>query len=51
MLILVCGLPFITSCGGKSKGPATAPAGTYEASVVLTGPGLNETIAFTIQVP
>ena len=51
MLILLCGLPMISSCGGKSKGPATPPAGTYQASVVLTGPGLNETITFTIQEP
>jgi hypothetical protein len=50
LLILFCGLPMITSCGGKS-GPATPPAGTYQASVVLTGPGLNENISFTIQVP
>ena len=50
LLILLCGLPLITSCGGKS-GPPTPPAGTYQASVMLTGPGLNETINFTIQVP
>jgi hypothetical protein len=49
LLILVCGLPMISSCGGKS-GPATPPAGTYQGSMVLTGPGLNETITFTIQV-
>ena len=51
LLILLCGLPLITSCVGKSKGPATPPAGTYQASIVLTGPGLNETITFTIQEP
>jgi len=51
LLILFCGLPMITSCGGKSKGPATPPAGAYQGSMVLTGPGLNETITFTIQVP
>ncbi len=50
LLILFCGLPLITSCGGKT-GPPTPPAGTYQASVVLTGPALNETITFTIQVP
>jgi hypothetical protein len=50
LLILFCGLPMITSCVGKS-GPATPPAGTYQASVVLTGPGLDETITFTIQEP
>jgi hypothetical protein len=50
LVILFCGLPMITSCIGKS-GPATPPAGTYQASVVLTGPGLNETITFTIQEP
>ena len=50
LLILLCGLPLITSCGGKS-GPPTPPAGTYQASVMLTGPGLNETITFTIQEP
>jgi hypothetical protein len=50
LLILFCGLSMFTSCGGKS-GPATPPAGTYQASVVLTGPGLNETITFTIQEP
>jgi hypothetical protein len=50
LLILFCGLPLVTSCGGKS-GPPTPPAGTYQASVVLTGPGLNQTISFTIQVP
>jgi len=50
MLIALCGLPLITSCGGKS-GPPTPPAGTYQASVVLTGPGLNETITITIQEP
>ena len=49
LLILLCGLPMISSCGGKTKGPPTPPAGTYQASVMLTGPGLNETIAFTIQ--
>ena len=51
LLILLCGLPLITSCVGKSKGPATPPAGTYQASIVLTGPGLNETITFTIREP
>lgn len=51
LLILVCSLLMTTSCGGKSSGPAMAPPGTYQASVVLTGPGLNETINFTIQVP
>ena len=50
LLILLCGLPMITSCVGKS-GSSTPPAGTYQASVVLTGPGLNETITFTIQEP
>ncbi len=50
LLILLCGLPLITSCAGKS-GPPTPPAGTYQASVTLTGPGLNETIMFTIQEP
>jgi hypothetical protein len=50
LLILSCGLPLITSCVGKS-GPATPPSGTYQASVVLTGPGLNETITFMIQEP
>ena len=49
LLILSCGLPLITSCVGKS-GPATPPAGTYQGSMVLTGPGLNETITFSIQV-
>jgi len=51
LLILLCGLPLITSCGGKSKAPATPPAGTYQASVKLTSPGLNQTITFTIQEP
>jgi hypothetical protein len=50
LLILLCGLVGTTSCGGKS-GPPTAPPGTYQASVTLTGPGLNEIISFTIQVP
>jgi hypothetical protein len=50
LLILSCGLPLITSCVGKS-GPATPPAGTYQGSMVLTGPGLNETITFMIQEP
>jgi hypothetical protein len=49
LLILLCGLPMISSCGGK-KGPATPPAGTYQASIALKGPGLNETISFSIQV-
>jgi hypothetical protein len=49
LLILFCGSLMTTSCGGKS-GPPTAPPGTYQASVTLTGPGLNETISFTIQV-
>ena len=49
LLILLCGLAGTTSCGGKS-GPPMAPSGTYQASVTLTGPGLNETISFTIQV-
>jgi len=51
LMILLCGLPVITSCGGKSKGPATPPSGTYQASVALIGPGLNETVTFTIQEP
>jgi hypothetical protein len=51
LIILLCGSPLVTSCGGKSKGPAMAPAGTYQASIVLAGPGINETITFTIQVP
>jgi N-acetylneuraminic acid mutarotase len=50
LLILICGLPLISSCAGKA-GPPTPPAGTYQASVVLTGPGLNQTITFTIQEP
>jgi hypothetical protein len=50
LLILLCGLPVISSCGGKS-GPATPPAGTYQASIVLTAPGLNETISFTVKEP
>jgi hypothetical protein len=50
LLIALCGLPLITSCAGKS-GPPTPPAGTYQASVTLTGPGLNQTITFTIQEP
>ncbi len=50
LLILLCGLPSITSCGANSQVPATPPAGAYQASVVLTGPGLNETLTFTIQV-
>jgi hypothetical protein len=50
LLIPLCSLSLITSCGGKSR-PATAPAGTYQASVLLVGPGLDETINFTIQVP
>jgi hypothetical protein len=49
MLIVLCGLPMISSCGGKG-GPATPPAGSYQASMVLTGPGLNQTITFTIKV-
>ena len=48
LLIAICGLLMTTSCGGKSSGP---PPGTYQGSVTLTGPGLNETISFTIQVP
>jgi len=52
LLILLCGLQVITACGGGgSNEAATAPAGTYPASIVLTGPGLNETISFNIQVP
>jgi hypothetical protein len=51
LLILLCGLPLITSCVGKSNGPPAPPAGTYQASVVLTGPGLDETFTFTIQEP
>jgi hypothetical protein len=51
LLILLCGLLMTTSCGGKSSGPPMAPAGTYQAAITLTGPGLNETINFTIQVP
>ena len=35
----------------EMSGPPMAPAGTYQAAVTLTGPGLNETINFTIQVP
>jgi hypothetical protein len=50
LLILFCGLPMVTSCGGMS-GPRTPPAGTYQGSMMLTGPGLNETINFTVQVP
>jgi hypothetical protein len=51
LIILLCGSLLVTSCGGKSKGPAMAPAGTYQASIVLAGPGLNETVTFSIQVP
>jgi Putative Ig domain len=51
LIILLGGSHLVTSCGGKSKGPAMAPAGTYQASIVLAGPSLNETITFTIQVP
>lgn len=50
LVILLCGLAMITSCVGKS-GPPKPPAGTYQASILLTGPGLNETITFTIQEP
>jgi hypothetical protein len=50
-MILLCGLPMITSCVGHSKGPATPPAGTYQGSMALTGPDLDETLTFTIQVP
>jgi hypothetical protein len=51
LMILLCGLPMITSCVGHSKGPATPPAGTYQGSMALTGPDLDETLTFTIQVP
>jgi hypothetical protein len=55
LLLLLCGLQMITACGGGGGGgsneAATAPAGTYPASIVLKGPGLDETISFSIQVP
>jgi hypothetical protein len=57
LLLLLCVLQVITACGGGGGGgggnsePAMAPAGTYTASIVLKGPGLDETISFSIQVP
>jgi trimeric autotransporter adhesin len=54
LLILFCGLQLVTAChsdSGGGNGTSTAPPGTYQASVVLTGPGLNSTtLTFSIQV-
>jgi trimeric autotransporter adhesin len=54
LLILFCGLQLVTACHTDSSGgngTSTAPPGTYQASVVLTGPGLQSTtLTFNIQV-
>ena len=54
LLILFCGLQLVTACHTDSSGgngTSTAPPGTYQASVVLTGPGLQSTtLTFSIQV-
>jgi hypothetical protein len=55
VMVLLCYLQMVTACGGGSgKGrntPFLAPPGTYQASIVLKGTGLNDTITFSIQVP
>jgi hypothetical protein len=53
LLILLGGLQLVTACHSGSGGneTSTAPPGTYQASVVLTGPGLQSTtLTFSIQV-
>jgi len=53
LLILFGCLQLVTAChsGSSDNGTSTAPPGTYQASVVLTGPGLNSTtLTFSIQV-
>ena len=53
LLILLGGLQLVTACHSGSSGneTSTAPPGTYQASVVLTGPGLQSTtLTFSIQV-
>ena len=55
LMVLLCYLHMVTACsGGSGKGsntPLLAPSGTYQASIVLKGTGLNDTITFSIQVP
>lgn len=54
LLILFGGLQLVTACHSGSSGGnenSTAPPGTYQASVVLAGPGLKSTtLMFSIQV-
>lgn len=53
LLILLGGLQLVAACHSDSSGngTSTAPPGTYQASVVLTGPGLQSTtLTFSIQV-
>ena len=55
MTSLYC-LQMITACGGGSgKGSSTTsslvPSGTYQASIVIKGTDLDDTIMFSIQAP
>jgi len=51
LLLLLCGLQMVTACGGGSGSSSKLPAGSYQASMVLTGPGFSQTITFTVQEP
>jgi len=55
LLLLLCGLQMVTACGGgsgsTSRSSSKIPAGSYQASMVLTGPGFSQTITFTVQEP
>lgn len=53
LLILFGCLQLVTAChnGGGGGGASSAPPGTYQATVVLAGPGLKSTtLTFNIQV-
>jgi hypothetical protein len=53
LFILLCGLQMLPGCGGSaSHAKQTTPAaGTYTVSMVLSGPGFNQTITFTVKEP
>ena len=53
LFILLCGLQMLPGCGGSGTHTkqTTPAAGTYTVSMVLTGPGFNQTITFTVKEP